>query len=172
MCVWIPRSAADASQAVVAETAATSASHTNPSDTLAALNDGLEPKHSADESIPRFTWWDHRGTAEWAQYTFDRPTRLSGVAVYWWDERRIKRHCRAPASWRLVYRTAGGEWAPVRGASAYGTDVDAFNRVTFETVETTAIRIEAQLQANWSGGILEWRIEEAPGRNERDGDVK
>ena len=60
-----------------------------------ALNDGRVPTSSDDQSIPRFTWWDHRGTAEWAQYTFERPQRLSAVSVYWWDERRIGR-----PSWR------------------------------------------------------------------------
>jgi DUF1680 family protein len=33
------------------------------------------------------------------------------------------------------------------------------NRVTFEPVETRALRIEVQLEADWSGGILEWRVE-------------
>ena len=61
----------------------------------------------------------------------------------------------------VVYRTAAGEWAPVVGASAYGTEIDRFNRVTFEAVETTAIRVEVKLQPEWSGGILEWQLEEA-----------
>ena len=114
--VWIPRSAADAVPGVLADLASPSTSHTNPSDIVGAMNDGLLPKDSADESIPRFTWWDHRGTSEWAQYTFDRPTRLAAVSVYWWDERHVNRHCRVPASWRLVYRTARAIRAPVRGA--------------------------------------------------------
>jgi DUF1680 family protein len=98
MCVWLPRSAADARPASLAESATASASHTNPSDTIDALNDGRLPKASDDGSIPRFTWWDHRGTAEWVQYTFDHPRRLSAVSAYWWDERRIGRHCRVPES--------------------------------------------------------------------------
>jgi len=161
-CVWIPRAAADAIPASIADSAAPSASHTNRSDTTAALNDGILPKDSADESIPRFTWWDHRGTAEWVQYTFDKPARFSAISVYWWDERRINRHCRVPASWRLMYLSANGAWTPVSGASAYGADIDKFNRVTFDAVETKALRIEVQLQPTWSGGILEWRVEEAP----------
>jgi DUF1680 family protein len=161
MRVWIPRNPADALSGSLAESATPSASHTNPSDTLDALNDGRVPKASDDESIPRFTWWDHRGTAEWVQYTFDRPQRLSAVSVYWWDERRVGRHCRVPQSWRLTYRTPAGEWAPVPGASRYGTELDQFNRVTFEPISTTAIRLEAQLQPNWSAGLLEWQAEEA-----------
>jgi hypothetical protein len=85
---------------------------------------------------------------------------MAAVSVYWWDERRINRHCRVPASWRLVYMTPAGKWAPVTGTSAYGTEIDRLNRVTFDPIETTAVRIEAQLQPNWSGGILEWLVEE------------
>jgi hypothetical protein len=162
MCVWVPRSAANAVPATAAESATATASHLNPTDTLAALNDGQLPKDSADESIPRFTWWDHRGTAEWVQYTFDHPRRLSAVAVYWWDERRIGRHCRVPASWRLVYRAPGGNWVPVANPSDYGVKIDQFNRVKFDPIEATELRIEAQLQPEWSGGILEWQVEEAP----------
>ncbi len=157
--VWIPRKPQDAAPAALADIATPTASHVNPSDTVAAMNDGVMPKASDDESIPRFTWWDHRGTAEWVQYTFEQPTRLSAASVYWWDERRIKRHCRVPKSWRMVYRNVAGNWTPVPNASAYGTEIDKPNRVTFDAIETTAIRIEAQLQPEWSGGILEWNLE-------------
>jgi hypothetical protein len=57
----------------------------------------------------------------------------------------------------LLHQT-GGEWKPVAGTSAYTTAMDRFNRVTFDAVETKALRIEAQLQPEWSGGILEWRL--------------
>ena len=40
------------------------------SDTVEALIDGKEPKSSNDQSIPRFTWWDHRGSAEWVRVCF------------------------------------------------------------------------------------------------------
>lgn len=80
------------------------------------------------------------------------------MEVYWWDERRIQAHCRVPQSWRLLYQS-GDTWKTVTGASAYGTEMDRFNRVTFDAVETKAIRIEAQLQPDWSGGILEWKVE-------------
>lgn len=159
--VWVPRSSDGVVPATLADAATPSASHCNPSDTVSALNDGLAAKSSDDESIPRFTWWDHRGSAEWAQYTFDRPTKLSAASVYWWDERRVNRHCRVPASWRLVYKTPAGEWAPVPGVSAYGVEMDKPNRVTFDPIETTALRIEAQLQPEWSAGILEWLVEPA-----------
>ncbi len=51
-----------------------SASHVH--DALNALCDGIEPGTSGDHSIPRFTWWDHRGGAEWVQYTLVGPVHL------------------------------------------------------------------------------------------------
>src|SRR5262249_675957 len=49
------------------------ASHCWKSDTLAALTDGKLPASSADESIPRLTFWDHQGTREWVEMTFREP---------------------------------------------------------------------------------------------------
>jgi DUF1680 family protein len=161
MLVWLPEAADRATPLAppsLASRAVPTASHCWQNDTTAALNDQLEPTASDDATIPRFTWWDHRGGAEWVQYEWATPTKVAAVDVYWWDERRIKAHCRVPRSWRLLYRAADG-WRPVTGAGAYGVDMDRFNHVAFDPVETTALRLEVQLQADWSGGILEWRVE-------------
>lgn len=140
------------------ETVVPTASHCNATDSVSALNDELLPKNSCDHEIPRFTWWDHRGTQEWVQYDLDQPRKVSAVEVYWFDDGRIRRDCRVPQSWKLLYRH-GDQWKEVAGASAYGTQQDQFNRTTFDPVETTGLRIEAQLAPSWSGGILEWKIE-------------
>jgi len=135
-----------------------SASHCQgPWNVLSALCDELEPRNSCDHDIPRFTWWDHRGTREWVQYDFDSPQKVSAVSVYWFDDEPVKRHCRAPKSWRLLYRD-GEKWRPVEGASAYGTALNKYNHVTFTPVTTTALRIEVELDPPWSGGILEWKV--------------
>jgi hypothetical protein len=159
MMVWVAGSPDRARRLNLASYAAATASHCNPSDTFSALNGQVEPPAASDDtSIRRFTWWDHRGTREWVQYDFPRAERLSAAEVYWWDERRIKAHCRVPASWRLLYRAADG-WKPVSSAGLYGTEIDRFNRVTFDPVETRSLRLEVDLQPGWSGGILEWRVE-------------
>ena len=62
-----------------------------------------------------------------------------------------------PASWRLLYKD-GHTWKPVERASGYGTTLDQFNRTTFHVVETPGLRIEVQLQAGFSGGILQWKV--------------
>jgi DUF1680 family protein len=147
-------------QWTLAELAKPSASHCNPPDSLSALNDLLEPEASDDHSIPRFTWWDHRGTTEWVQYNFEKPVRVQAVGVYWFDDRRQNRHCRVPKEWRILY-LENDTWVPVRNVNPYPVEMDRYNWVRFEPVETSALRIEVQLDPSgpWSGGILEWKVE-------------
>jgi len=132
------------------------ASHCHGSDTVDALTDGLEPKNSNDQSIPRFTWWDHKGTLEWVQCGLGKRKTVSAVEVYWFDDTGVGQ-CRVPHSWRLLYK-AGNDWNPVAKPEHYGVEKDQFNRTTFDPVETDALRIEAQLQPEFSAGILEVRV--------------
>jgi hypothetical protein len=133
------------------------ASHCWGGDTERAVADGLTPSSSSDGSIPRFTWWDHRGSMEWIQAEFEKPRKVSKVEVYWFDDTG-RGHCRVPSSWRLFCRQ-GEAWKPVETDSPCGVEKDRFNEVTFAPVATGALRIEAQLQDEFSGGILEWRVE-------------
>ena len=134
-----------------------SASHCWQADTLLALHDRQEPESSNDHGTPRFTWWPRRGSQEWVQYDFDQARRVSSVEVYWFDDQAAGGGCRMPASWKLLYRD-GESWREVPGAVDFGVQPDQFNRVSFTPVETTALRIEVQLQEEYSGGILEWRV--------------
>jgi sialidase-1 len=132
------------------------ASYCGDSYTLSALNDEYEPESSGDQGIPRFSWWDHLGTKEWVQYTFESPQKVSAVEVYWY----VNRGCQTPESWRLLFRS-GDTWKEVLDASAFGTEINKYNRVTFEPVETTALRVEVQQKPKLSSGILEWKVENA-----------
>jgi hypothetical protein len=137
-------------------TVSPSASHVSPTDTLAALSDGNEPRDSNDHRIPRFTFWDHRGTSEWVEYDFDRPLEVASVEVYWFDDGPAG-GCRVPRSWRLLCR-AGYVWLPVADASGYGVAKSRYNRVTFTPVVADALRMEIQQQPGKSSGILEWKV--------------
>jgi len=134
----------------------TKVSHCRRGDTPDALSDKLLPKNSNDHSIPRLTWWDHKGTSEWVQYDFAGARKVSGVDVYWFDDTG-RGYCRVPQSWRVLYEQKG-EFKPVSNAGACGVDKDKFNKVSFDTVETKSMRVEVTLQAGFSGGILEWRV--------------
>ncbi len=138
-----------------------------------AMSDGQVPKNSGDVSIPWFIWWDTYGTPEWAEYKFSSPRRNAWAEVYWADEEVRQNSGRVPddvrlqaptdgrvklpASWRVLYWD-GEEWRPVTAAGFCGVNKDQFNRVRFDAVSTSALRLEVQLQARNTAGILEWRI--------------
>jgi hypothetical protein len=134
-----------------------SASHCFEGDTLDALQDDLEPANSNDHNIPRFTWWDHRGTKEWVQLDFQQSRNVSAIELYWFDDTG-NGQCRLPASWHLYYRDGGG-WKEVAEAAAVLAKADKWNTVSFPAVETQALRIDVQLQPGFSGGLLGWRVE-------------
>jgi len=136
--------------------ASPSASYLCKGNTLEALCDGREPADSNDRSIPRFTFWSRRGTNEWVQYDFDRPQEVSSVEIYWFDD-RPGGGCRVPKSWTIVY-DAGYVWVPITARTEYGTAQGEYNKVTFEPVTTSALRIEVQQQPGMSSGILEWKV--------------
>ena len=135
-----------------------SASHCHETDTVDALGDGLEPKSSNDHSIPRMTWWPHKSTREWVQYEFAEPRMISSVAVYWFDD-LPNGGCAVPQSWRVLYRK-DNEWREVTNPKASPISKDRFNLMAFDAVETKALRLEVDLQPNYSGGILEWTVGE------------
>ncbi len=140
-----------------------SASHTNPTDTVAALTDRQVPTSSNDHQVPRHTWWSHRGTSEWAQLDFAQPRSLRGLDVYWFDDGPPGGGpggggCRVPASWTIQYREApDGAWKPVNGLqpATLTTERDRFNSARFSPVMASAVRIQVQLREGYSGGILE-----------------
>lgn len=158
MMVWIPEDPklAQAQQApTIASDAKPSASHCFENDTVDALNDQLEPEHSNDQSIPRFTWWPRRGSEEWAQLSFSTPQKVSEVELYWFDD-GPGGGCRVPASWKLLYKD-GEQWKAVNATVELGVKKDQFNKVTFAPVQTMALRVVVQLQPEMSSGIMEWR---------------
>jgi hypothetical protein len=149
---------------------ASSAWHYTPP---SAMNDGLSGSDSADASVPWFTWWEQYGTREWAQYTFPRPRAISWVEIYWADEELKRSSGRVPSDVRLITPTDGrvrlpascaiewwdgAAWRPVSQARGEVLARDRFNRVAFEPVTTTMMRLVVQLQPRNTAGIVEWRV--------------
>ncbi|MCA8960813.1 MAG: glycoside hydrolase family 127 protein, partial [Planctomycetes bacterium] len=159
MTVWLPDDPVRARPTplpTIASTSRASASHVWTTDSVEALNDQVEPVSSGDASIPRFTWWDRRGTTEWVQYDFRETTEVSTVDVYWFDDTG-RGSCRVPASWRLYYLDRG-TWRPVSAQGEFDTTKDHDVTVHFTPVSTQALRIEVDLRDGMSGGILEWKV--------------
>ncbi|WP_232828370.1 beta-L-arabinofuranosidase domain-containing protein [Kribbella monticola] len=132
------------------------ASHVNDGDSLEAADDGRDPVSSADQSIPRFTWWDRRGTTEWIEYDLRESREISQASVYWFDDTGSGQ-CRVPSSWRVLWLD-GDTWRPVDQPTQYGVLPDAFNTVRFTPVQAQHLRVEAVLRQTFSGGILSLRF--------------
>jgi hypothetical protein len=124
----------------------------NPS----AVNDQSEPRSSRDGTSGFFHWWPEKGSTEWVEYAFEKPTTVSEVEVYWLDDTGSG-ECRVPASWRVLHRV-GEEWKPVETPGSYGVQKDRYNPVAFKAVTTSALRLEVVLPAEWSAGIQEWKV--------------
>ena len=123
-----------------------------------AVNDQSEPKSSRDSTSSFFHWWPEKGSTEWIEYAFDKPSRVSEVQVYWLDDTGSG-ECRVPASWRVLYKD-GEEWKPVESGGPYAVEKDRYNTVSFKPVTTSGLRLEVVLQREWSAGIQEWKVQD------------
>lgn len=171
MAVWMPETAlrarAQPSETIASKAQLFSEKTDINSDTPAATsnlqwawgyNDQWEPTSSADTSKPYHYWWLRKGTLENICYGFEEPTEVNSVDVYWLDFDHYDGNYRTPESWKLYYKTDDNRWEEVKATSAYGTEKDKYNRLTFEPVKTTALKLAAQLRKGESGGVIEWKV--------------
>jgi hypothetical protein len=120
-----------------------------------AINDAEEP-HASDDPASSFDWWPRKGTAEWVELTFARPSTVSEVQVYWFDDTGDG-EVRAPAAWRVSYRD-GASWRPVETTDVAGVERDRYNRVTFRPVMTSGVRVDIQARDGFSVGVQEIKV--------------
>ena len=161
MAVWLARTDAAArptpyptvvTNAAIAASPLPSGRGKNPRNII----DGEEPANSAD-STAYFDWWPVQGSkSEWVEVTFEKPSTVSSVQVYWFDDTG-RGGVRVPASWRLLYKS-GTNWVSVGQTGAYGTERNTWNTVPFAPVTTTALRIELVMQEGFSAGLQELRV--------------
>ncbi len=120
------------------------------------IKDQMQPKNSNDHSLPYFHWWPSKGEKEWIQIDFDKPTEVSSVMAYWFDDTG-EGECRVPESWKVFYMEETGKWRAVYPTieKPYGVAKNKYNDVEFETVKTSGIKIEIQSQKDFAGGVHE-----------------
>jgi len=158
MTVWIPYNASASRPQpapTIASTSKVSASLKNKK-MFASIKDQYEPAGSNDNSFPFMHWWPAKDTTEFVQYDFDAAHTVSESKVYWFDDGPWG-GCRIPASYKILYKK-DGQWVPVKNTTPYTISKDNFNTVSFEPVNTTALRMEIQLPVDNSAGIHEWAV--------------
>ncbi len=156
MAVWLSREESQARPLPESTTASKSRTRVSQEKSGEPLNDQWDPKNSNDHSHPYLHWWPSKGTEEWVEYEFEQSTTVSEVQVYWFDDTG-QGECRVPQSWKLFYKS-GSSWVPVSNLNNFGLDKDNYNVVTFESITTSALRLEIQLQEDFSAGIIEWKV--------------
>lgn len=161
MTVWLPYTEKMATPlpapTIASQSKVTVSNMVGGDNSLKAINDQQVPKASSDKSLGIMHFWPRKGTAEWIQYTFEEPDQISSVAVFWFDDRGHG-ECRIPKSWVLKYRE-DGQWKGIENFSDYKVTRDDFDRISFVPVTTDALRLEFQLEDNFSTGIQEWIVE-------------
>jgi len=120
-----------------------------------SVNDGEEPMSSSDPAS-YFDWWPEKGRTEWIEYAFPQASKVSSVQVYWFDDTG-RGEVRVPASCKVLYRD-GDQWKPVEKAGPCGVEKDKYNRIGFQPVTTTQLRLEVVMQPGWSAGIEKWKV--------------
>jgi hypothetical protein len=157
MAVWLPRVEKGVRPLPKPTIASESRASASAGETLIGLNDRWDPVSSSDRSRPYLHWWPKTGTTEWVQYDFAGEEDVSRVEVYWYDDRG-RGQCRVPASWKVLYRREG-DWVPVSSEDSYGVTRDDYDRLRFQEVRTTGLRLEIQSQEDFAAGILEWKVQ-------------
>jgi hypothetical protein len=134
----------------LAPSATPSASYTSPWESVAALNDNIDPPSSNDTVNPRWGTWPNQGQ-QWGELTWSSSVTLNRAQVYFFDDNQ---GIDLPASWRLQYWN-GSTYVDVPGASGYPVVGNQYNQVTFTAVTTTRLRVLLQSATNFSVGLLE-----------------
>ena len=131
---------------------------------LGAVNDGFR---ATTALLPPDQWGNYRGTkssneSDWVSYDWEAPVRTDSVGIQFHQD---SNWIRPPASWRLEYRDAQGDWQPVQDAT-YPTAVGRWHEVTFAPVTTTALRATFSGRANGayfhSVSVSEWEVYAVP----------
>jgi DUF1680 family protein len=155
MAVWLPHTLEAAKPKPQPTLASQAKIRTSGGNNPRAIHDQDEPRSSVDQTA-FFHWWPKKGTTEWVEMEFAQPATVSEASLYWFDDTGIG-ECRVPESWKLLYKD-GDEWKPVVTSDAYGTEKDKFNRLSFQPVTTSALRLEVKQRKDWSSGIQEWKV--------------
>ncbi|WP_327006828.1 cellulose-binding protein [Dactylosporangium sp. NBC_01737] len=135
----------------LARSATATASYTSPWESIAAVNDGIDPATSNDTANRRWGTWPNTGE-QWVLLTWSAAQSLRAADVYFFDDNG---GVRIPASWRLQSWN-GSSYVDVVGASGYPTAVNQYNAVNFTPVSTSRLRLVLQSGAA-SVGVLELR---------------
>jgi len=127
---------------------------------MTSLNDGLLPVNTGPMRMggaPGGPRPPQRLTAQWVEYTWVQPVSTKQVAVYWWN---FENSVRLPLTYRIKYWN-GSEFVAVNNPSGLGLENNQYNITTFDQVETTRLRLEADSVDRGLSSLIEWQVIQA-----------
>ncbi|WP_233624360.1 cellulose-binding protein [Actinoplanes sp. ATCC 53533] len=135
----------------LAKAATATASYTSSWESVAAVNDGIDPPTSNDTVNRRWGTWPNTGE-QWVLLTWPTAQTLRSADVYFFDDNG---GVRLPASWRLQSWN-GSAYTDVTATAGYPVAANRYNAVNFNPVSTSRLRVVLQSGAA-SVGVLEAR---------------
>lgn len=154
----------------LALTATPTASYASPWTTVTAINNGIYPITSNDDSdlTPYWGTWPDGGT-QWIQLTWGQPVTTNEAEVYFADDQggvQTGVGLPLPQSWVVQYLSSSGQWVDVTGQAPATAPIadDVFNTVTFDPVTTTALRVSmvADGATGVGVGVVQWIVPSYP----------
>ncbi|MDH6341842.1 DUF1680 family protein [Parabacteroides sp. PFB2-12] len=95
---------------------------------------------------------------QWVEYEWTQPVKTSEIEVFWWNwDGTIT----LPEAYRISYWD-GTEYVPVKNAEGLGLTVAEYNKTTFDEVETTKLRLEANQAQQLRATLQEWKVIQSP----------
>ena len=163
MTVWFPRKKAMAVYdplALPKESVfkAIAATHTSPLDTVNAMGDGLEPRWSSGNKVPRWTSRGQEGKPQTVTATFHGPKKVRSIGVFWMDH--YQHPVKFPKEWKIE-TLHGGQWKPFElyTTDRYDTRANQYNVVhPAAPLTCNAIRIHMTPRDQNAMGILEMKV--------------
>ena len=163
MTVWFPRNKAMAVYdplALPKESVfkAITATHTSPLDTVNAIGDGLEPRWSSGNKVPRWTSRGQEGKPQTVTASFLGPKKIRSIGVYWMDH--YQHPVKFPKEWKIE-TLHSGQWKPFElyTTDRYDTRANQYNVVhPAAPLTCDAIRIHMTPRDAMAMGILEMKV--------------
>jgi hypothetical protein len=143
----------------LALTATASASYTSPWASIAAINNGIYPVQSSDDSdlTPYWGDWPQTGS-HWVELDWSSPVTTNGTEIYWADDGG---GLLTPSTWVVQYWN-GTTWTDVSNQSGEPVALNTFNQISFDPVSTAKLRILMQSTGTASVGVIQWVVPSIP----------
>ncbi len=96
-------------------------------------------------------------STEWIRYDLEAPAKVSKCQIYWYDDKPFG-GCALPKAWKIYYLDKSGQFTEVKTLSAYPSEKDKLNEISFEPVETQSLKLEVVLPDRDAAGLYEWIV--------------